>query len=104
MKPKPTPQPAALPRARVMYTFSDLAYGQFVKTSNCSVPCSVRPFRTLAAAKRAAKWDNLSEGEKVERVAISLDMVYEKYLGKARHRPTAIGLEAARAVLKACEP
>ena len=61
-----TPQPAALPRARVMYLQpdGDCAWMPPCDTLNCT-PCSVRPHRTLSAAKRAAKWANLSDQEKV---------------------------------------
>ena len=84
MKPNPTPQPAALPRARVMYAncgpwphsvhFDKAgAYAEEdginadgnSEATHVAIPCSVRPHRTHAAAKRAAKWDNLSDQEKV---------------------------------------
>ena len=58
MKPKPTPQPAALPRARVTTTLWSKAKGYHA-------PAVLTNYPTLAAAKRAAKWDNLSDQEKV---------------------------------------
>ena len=65
-----TPQPAALPRARVMYLQpdGDCAWMPPCDTLNCT-PCSVRPHRTLSAAKRAAKWANLSPESKLDHAA-----------------------------------
>ena len=87
MKPKPTPQPAALPRAVVcdIYLCEDRKTIRAITPGHStagapeaerSIIGNVRPHRTHAAATRAAKWANLSEGEKVDKVARELHLQY----------------------------
>lgn len=92
MKPKPK-----LPRARVMWAHPKRMIMCRTNYSGDLTCYAVLPMPSLKSARARAKWENLSEEEKVERLAKAIKRDDDNYKGPADDR--SLRISTARACL-----